>query len=1641
MTLNDTDWNSVSATVANKLLMKNNGLPSAGLLPNQSATVDITLKINAGFAGDSLVNFAEISSFKDTVTTDPIEPLDVDSTPDAVSTNDDGGRPSGANDNYVGGNGLATGGAPGDNNLPTDEDDHDPAVVKLEQIMDLALYKVLADGQNYAVRGGDTVNFKITVINQGTIAANNIVVSDYIPSGFTLVSGQGWTAGPIATKTLTIGSGLGAGGLLPKDSVNVFIKLRVNTPVVSGTKLVNLAEISSMTDINGVNRPDIDSDPDNNPTNDTQIVDNEVLGDAKTKGEDEDDHDPAEVVVNPFDLALYKVLAPGQPSLVAPGDTVLFKITVLNQGTIAADNIQVTDYIPSGMTFVTPQAGWNVVSGTEVNTTLVAGTALPVGGLLPGDSVSTTIKLRVSAPYVTGTSLQNWAEISNTTDERGNPQVDIDSDPDNNQANDTYLVDNEVAGDGKNSGDEDDHDQATVTLKEFDLALYKQLAGNQLVAPGDTVTFNITVVNQGTIDAANIQITDYIPTEMTFVNQANWSLSGATATTTLPGVLAIGQSVTVSIMLQVNNPLDANTRITNWAEISDATDKNGNPVVDKDSNPDGTNDDKFLVDDDITGDGKNGGDEDDNDRADIFILPYDLALIKQLAPGQARNVNAGDTVTFRITVFNQGQINAANIVVTDYIPTGMTFVSPQAGWTGAGSTVTTTLPGVLAAGQTTYVDIKLRVNSPLASNTELKNWAEISSSTDDSGKTQVDIDSSPDGNQTNDKFVTDNDPYGDGKMGEDEDDHDPESVFVNPFDLALYKVLAPGQTALVNPGDTVNFRIVVVNQGVVDAANVLITDYIPTQMSFVTQAGWTAVGSNATYTYPGTIKAGDSAFVNIKLRLTSPQPANTTITNWAEITSATDKNNNPQVDIDSNPDNNQTNDKFLSDNEINGNGKSGGDEDDHDKAEIFVQPFDLALIKRLAPGQSTSVAPGQIVNFQVKVVNQGKVPASNIVITDYIPSDMVFVAQPNWTAVGQLATSSPITSVVAPGDSIFLTIQLQVSPTLSPSVTSITNWAEISSATDQYGNPQEDIDSKPDQQNTDTFTTDDYIDGNGKNGGDEDDHDKAVITISKFDLALYKVLAPGQADVVAPGDTVTFKITVINQGVVPADNIQVTDYIPTGMTFVSPQTGWTVVSGTEVNRTLVAGAGLPALGLLAGDSVSTTIKLRVNAPYVSGTSLQNWAEISASTDTSNVVQTDIDSYTDNDQTNDTYLSDNEVNGNGKQQGDEDDHDQAAVTLKEFDLALYKQLVGNQLVAPGDTVSFKITVVNQGTIDAANVQITDYIPAEMTFVNQANWSLSGSIATMTLPGVLAVGQSTSVTIMLQVNDPLAANTRITNWAEISSATDDNGNPVVDKDSNPDQTNDDKFLVDDDINGDGINGGDEDDHDRADLFILPYDLALIKQLAPGQVRNVNAGDTVNFRITVFNQGQINADNIKITDYIPGGMTFVSPQAGWTSVGSTATYTMTGVLAPGQTKYVDIKLRVSSPLAANTALTNWAEITSSTDDSGNFQIDVDSDPDAIQGNDKYITDNDPYGDGKMGEDEDDHDPETVYVNPFDLALYKVLAPGQTAQVNPGDTVNFRIVVINQGVVDAANVLVTDYIPTQMSFRYSSRLDISWD
>ncbi len=178
----------------------------------------------------------------------------------------------------------------------------------------------------------------------------------------------------------------------------------------------------------------------------------------------------------------------------------------------------------------------------------------------------------------------------------------------------------------------------------YDVSLVKTLAPGQpdTVDIGDKVRYWLTVTNEGEIPVSNIQITDFIPNELALGNNTlNWVLSGSNmAQYTAPGPLQPGESVTVEIVLQVMYGSSEQV-IDNIAEVSGATDVNGNPITDIDSTP------------------NNGADdEDDQDHQDIQLIPHDPTgylycentgeivtggIINVTGPGQVYIVSDGST--------------------------------------------------------------------------------------------------------------------------------------------------------------------------------------------------------------------------------------------------------------------------------------------------------------------------------------------------------------------------------------------------------------------------------------------------------------------------------------------------------------------------------------------------------------------------------------------------------------------------------------------------------------------------------------------------------------------------------------------------------------------------------------------------------------------------------------------------------------------------------------------------------------------------------------------------------------------------------------------------------------------------------------
>jgi len=112
---------------------------------------------------------------------------------------------------------------------------------------------------------------------------------------------------------------------------------------------------------------------------------------------------------------------------------------------------------------------------------------------------------------------------------------------------------------------------------------------------------------------------------------------------------------------------------------------------------------------------------------------------------------------------------------------------------------------------------------------------------------------------------------------------------------------------------------------------------------------------------------------------------------------------------------------------------------------------------------------------------------------------------------------------------------------------------------------------------------------------------------------------------------------------------------------------------------------------------------------------------------------------------------------------------------------------------GETATFTITVFNQGTVGASNIEVVDYIPAGFQLVNnqtgsEANgWSGAGSpnsTVSTQINGTIPAGGSREITINLEVLEGVVADGDYINRSEIASATDDLGTTTADMDSTPD-----------------------------------------------------------------------------------------------------------------------------------------------------------------------------------------------------------------------------------------------------------------
>jgi len=245
----------------------------------------------------------------------------------------------------------------------------------------------------------------------------------------------------------------------------------------------------------------------------------------------------------------------------------------------------------------------------------------------------------------------------------------------------------------------------------------------------------------------------------------------------------------------------------------------------------------------------------------------------------------------------------------------------------------------------------------------------------------------------------------------------------------------------------------------------------------------------------------------------------------------------------------------------------------------------------------------------------------------------------------------------------------------------------------------------------------------------------------------------------------------------------------------------------------------------------------------------------------------------------------------------------------IDLELTKD-VAPAAVQVGDETTFTISVVNQGPDDATGVEVTDTLPAGLTYVSDNGAGAYDSTTGVWTIGDLAVGASVQLGFVVTV-DQVGS---FTNVAEVTAANEQ------DSDSVP---------------GDG-QGDDWDDAVVVATEEPPaiIDLELTKDVAPAAVQ---VGDETTFTISVVNQGPDDATGVEVTDTLPAGLTYVSDNAGGAYNSATGVWTI-GNLAVGDSVSMDFVVTVDDI----GVFTNVAEVTAANEQ------DSDSVPGDGQGDD---------------------------------------------------------------------------------------------
>ncbi|MEG7923964.1 DUF11 domain-containing protein [Bacillus cereus] len=1247
---------------------------------------------------------------------------------------------------------------------------------------------------------GDTLTYTTTITNTGNTPATNITFTSAIPPSTTFIP-DSVTINVIQQLGAQPALGVNIPNIAPGETVTVTFQVNVISVPPSSSIMGNDTILYSYT-----------VDPNGTPATTSTSTN---------------------IVTNPVLDAMITMIKSVDQTLVTLGDTITYTTILTNNGNTNATNITFTDLIPDGTTFITDSVTINGITQIGLN----PNTGITIGSIAPNSSIS--IAFQVTA---TSTPVQN--PIANSA-----------------SASYTFIADPNAPIVSRNVTS-----NTTFTTINTATILSSKQVDKAFSHIGDTLTYTVTLTNNGNSSAQNVIFTDAMSSGTTFITNS-FSINGIPQSGADPtngvniGPITAGATVTVSFQVNVTSlptqnpivnfsstsyqlvsPPDAETSISNpvstqikeailsmtknesvsfadigqtafyTTSITNVGNSDATNIVFTDALPSGLT----FVPNTLTVDGVLQPNADPNTGVLLATLPpneiYSIVFqvtVNNIPPSNPAPNTAATTYEFTVDPVNPPISSAATSNTTLLQINNATIISTKTAdltFADIGNTITFTLnlpnTGNVTATDVTIIDIlnsnlsfvpnSFTVNGQTILNADLSTGVNIGSI--NGGNTaivtfQATVITLPTLNPISNSASTTYHYVVDPNQPPITTSNQSNTT-TTQINSAILTAQKNSNVSTVDIGQDITYTVTITNSGNVSATNVIFTDLIPDGTSFepnsFTLNGTSIPNADVITGVPiGDIAPNESVIVAFHIFANGIPPINP-ITNQASVS----------FQHIVNPANPPVSKNIISNN--------------------VTTKIESAILNTIKIGDKTFATIGDTITYTTTITNTGNIPANNAIFSDPLPSWTQFVAGSVIVDGTPLPSASIIDGVgintINPNQTVTIIFQVQI---VSNPTTFTPELQNLGFVNFQY-NVGNALQAQPGNVETNVFVT----------------------SINSAILSAVKTANTAFANI---GDTITYTVLIQNSGNTNATNVNFSDMVPAGTTFVE--------NSFAVNGSTIPGAnpnnGVNVGTVSAGSSLTVTFQVIVTStppsnPITNVASIQYAFIVDpASPPVTGTINSNSASTQINNATVTTVLQANRT-----------------------------------IVSIGDVITYTATLTNTGNFPANSVLLINGVPEGALFVPNSvtlnGISLPDASPTLGIPvGIIAPGDSATITFQFLASSipPQGAiiNQALTSYTYIV----DPSQPPVTATSSSNTVN--TAVVD------------------ASLSVIKSTDSLVQ----------STDGTITYTVVVQNNGNTTANTVTLTDLVPEGTAFIPNSV-----------TINSVSVPGANPNVGIPLNSIAP-----------------------------------------------------------------------------------------------------------------------------------